>query len=452
MAARKDARRIASEATREAVSNRILLIEDSPAMTMLLRQRMEEETGAEVICCDSHAAARACLENEQFTLALTGLNLPDSPRGEILALLGDFGVPTIVFTAMFDPEARERYAQKKIIDYIVKDGPRTVETVLHTVARILSNSAFTILVVDDARSARSGLVEILKRQNFRVLEAHSGTQALEIIEAEDKIELVVTDYHMPDMDGYELTRRIRETRSSEEMRIVGVSSSTDRWLSASFLKAGACDFIYRPFVPEELQCRIDNNIETLKQIQRLRYLADRDYLTGLSNRRCFFEKTRHMEATRTPEHCSSVAILDIDHFKKINDTYGHEAGDRVLKMVADALAETCAPAKHFAARLGGEEFALYLRNTDAFQAHSFCEKVRQQIEELVMEVNNHEIAVTVSIGVVETETGESFDNNLNAADQLLYLAKSSGRNRVYSTLTLPEAMTAANASAVAELF
>ncbi|WP_306835376.1 GGDEF domain-containing response regulator [Neorhizobium huautlense] len=451
MAARKDARR-ASAVTEKDGYNRILLIEDSPAMTMLLRQRMEEETGAEVVCCNSQASARVCLENEHFTLALTGLNLPDSPRGEILGLLSDFSVPTIVFTAIFDPESRERYAQKKIIDYIVKDGPRTIETVIETVARILSNSAFTILVVDDARSARSGLVEILARQNFRVLEAHSGKQALEILEAEEKIDLVVTDYHMPDMDGYELTRRIRETRSSEEMRIVGVSSSTDRWLSASFLKAGACDFIYRPFVPEELQCRIDNNIETLKQIQRLRYLADRDYLTGLSNRRCFFEKTRQMEDARLSDHCSSVAILDIDHFKKINDTYGHEAGDRVLKMVADTLAETCAPAKHFAARLGGEEFALYLRNTDAFQAHSFCERIRQQIEELVMEVNKHEIAVTISIGVVETETGESFDNNLNAADQLLYLAKSNGRNRVYSTLTLPEAMVAANASAVAELF
>lgn len=451
MAGRKDARR-ASVATIKDSHNRILLIEDSPAMTMLLRQRMEEETGADVVCCDSLASARVCLQTQQFTLALTGLNLPDAPRGEILGLLGDFGVSTIVFTAIFDPEARERYAEKKIIDYIVKDGKRTIETVLQTVARILSNRAFTILVVDDARSARSGLVEILSRQNFRVLEAHSGKQALEILEAEETIDLVVTDYHMPDMDGYELTRRIRETRSSEEMRIVGVSSSNDRWLSASFLKAGACDFIYRPFVPEELQCRIDNNIETLKQIQRLRYLADRDYLTGLSNRRCFFEKTRQMEEARLPGQCSSVAILDIDHFKRINDTYGHEAGDRVLKMVADTLTEICAPAKHFAARLGGEEFALYLRNTDAFQAHSFCEQIRQQIEELVMEVNNHEIAVTISIGVVETETGESFDNNLNAADQLLYLAKSNGRNRVYSTLTLPEAMAAAKSSAVAELF
>jgi len=450
MAARKDAR-LVNAVTTENDHNRILLIEDSAAMTILLRQRMEEETGAEVVCCDSLAGARFCLEKQTFTLALTGLNLPDAPRGEILCLLGDFAVPTIVFTAIFDAEARQRYAEKKIIDYIVKDGSRTVETVIQTVARILANRDFTILVVDDARSARSGLVEILSRQNFCVLEALSGRQALEMLELEDKIDLVLTDYHMPDMDGYELTRRIRETRSSDELRIVGVSSSTDRWLSASFLKAGACDFIYRPFVPEELQCRIDNTIETLKQIRRLRYLAERDYLTGLANRRCFFEKTRHLEAVAAPVHSSSVAILDIDHFKRINDAYGHEAGDRVLKMVAGTIADACASGKHLAARLGGEEFAIYLRDTDAFQAHSFCERLRQQVQETVMEMNEHDIAVTISIGVVETEIGETFDNNLNAADQLLYMAKSNGRNRVYSTLTLPEAMSG-NAPAMAEIF
>jgi diguanylate cyclase (GGDEF)-like protein len=418
-------------------TNDILLVEDSVALSTLLIQRLEQETGARVFRCGSLEEARVKLTDQRFTLALTGLNLPDAPKGEILGLLAEHRVPVLVFTATFDADARKRYAEKKVIDYIVKDGNGTVDTVVKTVNRILTNGEFSVLVVDDARSARSGLVEILQRQNFRVTEAHSGRQALEFLESDMVIDLVITDYHMPDMDGYELTRRIRQTRSSEDLRIVGVSSSTDRLLSASFLKAGASDFIYRPFVPEELQCRIDNNIETLKQLGRLRHLAERDYLTGLANRRYFFEKMRSIEAAA---ETGSIALLDIDHFKAVNDTYGHDAGDRVLKQISDVLKELCGRPKHIAARLGGEEFAIYLRNADAFQAHSFCERIRKEIEDTTVATSGRDISVTVSIGVVEMEAGESIDNQLHAADQLLYMAKANGRNRVYSDLTLPEAM------------
>jgi diguanylate cyclase (GGDEF)-like protein len=421
-------------------ADNILLIEDSVALSTLLTQRLEQETGGTVTRCATLAAARERIAEKKFTLALTGLNLPDAPKGEILSLLAEHRVPVLVFTATFDADARKRYAEKKIIDYIVKDGHRTVDTVVETVNRVLTNRQFSVLVVDDARSARSGLVEILQRQNFRVTEAHSGRQALECLSADETIDLVITDYHMPDMDGYELTRRIRETKSSEELRIVGVSSSTDRLLSASFLKAGASDFIYRPFVPEELQCRIDNNIETLKQLRRLRQLAERDHLTGLANRRYFFEK---MRTVATTSQAGAIAVLDIDHFKAVNDSFGHDAGDRVLKRLADVMTELCATAKHIPARLGGEEFAIYLNHADAFQAHSFCERLRQTVEDMLVSTGSRDIGVTISIGVVEMEAGETIDNQLNAADQLLYMAKANGRNRVYSDLTIPEAMRSA---------
>ena len=428
---------LAASKTGMSKSNNILLIEDSVALSALLTQRLENETGANVVRCGSLSEARARIAEQRFTLALTGLNLPDAPRGEILPMLAEHNVPVIVFTATFDADARQRYAEHKIIDYIVKDGHRTVDAVVKTVRRIVANNAFSVLVVDDARSARSGLVEILERQNFQVAEAHSGRQALKILDIDPTIELVITDYVMPDMDGYELTRRIRETRSSDELRIVGISSSTDRLLSASFLKAGASDFIYRPFVPEELQCRIDNSIETLTQIKRLRHLAERDFLTGLSNRRYFFERMHSFEKTATS---ASIALLDLDHFKAINDTFGHEAGDRVLKRFSEVLTEICAGTKHLPARLGGEEFAVYLNGMNAFQAHSLCEKIREDVQVMVTTASGRDICVTVSIGVVEMEPGEPFANQLNAADQLLYMAKANGRNRVYSNLTIPEAM------------
>lgn len=272
---------LVTEWTDQPQQNAILLVEDSVALSTLLKGRLESETDARVTRCASLAEARIAIADTAFTLALTGLNLPDGPDGEIIDLLAEAGIPTIVFTATFDKSTRARCAEKKIVDYIVKDSGRTVDTVIHTVRRILANGAFKILIVDDARAARSGLKDILKHQNFQVVEAWSGRQALEILAADETIELVITDYHMADMDGYELTKRIRATHDSERIRIIGVSSSTDRLLSASFLKAGASDFIYRPFVQEELKCRIDNNIETLIQLKHLRRLAERDYLTAL---------------------------------------------------------------------------------------------------------------------------------------------------------------------------
>jgi diguanylate cyclase (GGDEF)-like protein len=435
---------LATEWMDQPERNAILLVEDSLALSALLTARLEDETGALVTRCASLAEARATIAGKSFTLALTGLNLPDAPDGEILDLLFEADIPTVVFTATFDAAARSRCADKKIVDYIVKDSGRTVDTVIHTVRRILANGAFKILVVDDARSARSGLTDMLRRQNFQVAEAWSGRQALDLLAQDDAIELVITDYHMPDMDGYELTKRIRATHGSERIRIIGVSSSTDRLLSASFLKAGATDFIYRPFVPEELKCRIDNNIETLIQLKHLRRLAERDYLTGLANRRHFFARMRELE--KAPFN-GSIALLDIDHFKQVNDTFGHDTGDGVLKAISAIMARQCDQAKHVAARLGGEEFAIYLHHLDAFQAHSFCEQLRREIEETEIPAGNRSITVTVSIGVVEMEDGEPFGNHLNAADQLLYLAKSNGRNRVFSSLTIPEAMQSQRASA-----
>ncbi len=423
---------------------RILLVEDSIALSTLLTQRLEEETGVVVTRCGSMAQARRNIAEGSFLLALTGLNLPDAPNGEILDLLVEKEIPTIVFTAMFDAETRDRCTGKKIVDYIVKDGTKTVDKVVQTVTRILANSVHKILVVDDARAARSELVEILIRQNFQVLEARSGRQALEILTADEAIDIVITDYHMADMDGYELTSRIRQTRNSEQLRIIGISSSSDRLLSASFLKAGASDFIYRPFVHEELKCRIDNNVETLAQLNHLRRLAERDYLTGLANRRHFFSTMR--QHGRQPMQ-GSIALLDIDHFKTVNDTHGHDAGDAVLQTISAVMAEMCAPAKHMPARIGGEEFAIYLNQLDAFQAHSFCEELRSRIGGLAIVAGSRSISATISIGVVEFEPDETFENQLNAADQLLYLAKAKGRNRVYSTLTIPEAITPAAAPA-----
>lgn len=416
----------------------VLVIEDSQTVLRLLHRSISARLRCSIIECKSYAEAANVLSKTLVTVAVTGLNLPDAASGQILHLLSEKKIPTILFSASVVGDLVLNYASHRLIDYIFKDSPGAVDRVAATVCRVVDNGSTSILVVDDMMSARSDLTSFLRRQNFRVFAAKTGSDALQILHDNPSIEMVVTDYFMPDMDGFELTKQIRLRHGSDRIRIIGVSASGDRHLSASFLKAGASDFIYRPFLPEELQCRIDNNVETLLQLKRLRYLAERDPLTSLYNRRAFFEQAEaHLKSLTLAKKTSltgAVAIIDIDHFKSINDNYGHETGDVVLKTLAATFQELSLSEQVVPSRLGGEEFAFLMRNHSLEQGISIMEKMLAGIREIKFASMKGDFTVTASAGIVEIEAGESLDNQLNGADQMLYLAKKLGRNQICSNL------------------
>jgi PleD family two-component response regulator len=209
------------------------------------------------------------LAREPIRLAITNINLPGAENGEALGYLVDMSVPTIVFTGTLHEAARDNLLSREIVDYIIKDSVFAVDMLAEAVCRFLTNHQHHVLIVDDSPTARALLTTRLKRYNFRVSVAENGQAALDIIKANRDISLMITDYNMPDIDGFELTRRIRSHIGSHQLRIIGVSSSTDRLLSARFLKAGGNDFIMRPFIDEEFYCRVNQNLDTLGQIREL---------------------------------------------------------------------------------------------------------------------------------------------------------------------------------------
>lgn len=420
---------------------KILLVEDSRMFSSVLSHRFQTELGLDVTHCASLKVLNEVLGNSghDFTMAVVDLNLPDSPYGEALDAAIGYAVPTIVFTASFNEQVRDRIMEHSVVDYVLKDNEFALDNLVSAVRRAISNRKTRVLVVDDLVSARRALVDLLEAQQFMVAEAGTGVEALAVLDEYADIELVVTDHHMPDMDGYELTRRIRRRYGSDRLRVIGVSSSTDRLLSAAFLKAGASDFVYRPFVPEELACRIAHNVETLMQIKQLRAAASSDYLTGLYNRRYFYDQgPRIVNECLRESRPASVAILDIDHFKRLNDTYGHEIGDKVLKAVAMRLNSLFEGSDNLLSRLGGEEFAILFNELDSRAATALCDKVRADLATLKVNADGEDLSVTVSIGVAEIVDYETFENYLNAADQFLYMAKHKGRNLVYSDVKMAE--------------
>lgn len=409
----------------------ILVIEDSRTFSLALRQLLQAETGLPVTTCASlkEVSDLIVAAPGAYAIAVVDLNLPDAPRGEALDWTVTHGIPSVVFTATFDLATRGRIMEREVIDYVLKDNEFALPNIVATVKRALNNRNTRILVVDDTRTTRKVLARMLSIQQYAVVEAGSGQEALTILESNPDIQLVVSDYYMPDMDGFELARRIRRQRP--DVRVLGISSSTDRQTSAGFLKAGAHDFVSRPFVLEELQCRIASNVEVLDQLRQLQDLAARDFLTGLFNRRHFFARGRQLVSeAREMGLPISVAILDIDHFKRLNDRHGHDGGDKALTAVARTLGVMAERGFNLLARIGGEEFAIIFPGADLDEAERLCGDIRAAIAGAPLVINGDTLPLTVSIGVAALAPDAMLETCLGQADEALYIAKQDGRDRV----------------------
>jgi PleD family two-component response regulator len=250
---------------------RIVLAEDSNVFTSMIGSRLKELFDIDVEICRNFEELQLCYDKSThpITLAISNINLPGAENGEALEYLVDLSIPTIVFTGTFNEGMRDKLMAKDIVEYILKDNVFAVDLLAESICRFLTNHRHHVLIVDDSPTARALLSSRLKRYNFRVSTAESGLKALEILKANRDIGLMVTDYNMPDIDGFELTRRIRASIGSHELRIIGVSSSSNRLLSARFLKAGGNDFMLRPFIDEEFYCRVNQNLDTLLQIKSM---------------------------------------------------------------------------------------------------------------------------------------------------------------------------------------
>lgn len=363
---------------------------------------------------------------QRFFIAISDLNLPDGPDGEVIDVLMEAGIPTIAVTGAFDRSRLEAFMGKGIIDYVLKNSINAYEYIVELVGRLYRNMQTKVIIAEDSKDYRIVLRCMLERQKLQVLEAVDGAQALRLFEQNPDTKLVLADYHMPKMDGFNLLAAIRRTHAKDCLAVIGMSSSDDKTISAQFLKLGGNDYLGKPFSFEELSCRITHNLQMLESIEKVRYVANHDYLTGLLNRRAFFENASKLHAESLKEKIPlCVAMMDIDHFKKINDTHGHDGGDAVLRHFAGLLTD------HFAdditGRLGGEEFALLSRNANATMTR--CENFRRKIESVPALFGEIPIQLTVSIGIT-CHLQANLDAMLTLADGNLYKAKASGRNRV----------------------
>ena len=290
----------------------------------------------------------------------------------------------------------------------------------------------TILAVDDMTTTLLLLHDLLK-DTYEVKIAKSGTKALEILESPNDIDLILLDIEMPDINGYDVCKRIKNNETIKNIPIIFITGRTSQEDEEYGLNLGAIDYITKPFNKAIVKLRIKNYLDLKIKNDMLEKLSMYDGLTNIRNRRFFdetFEKT--FSEIKRDKKSLAVLMIDIDFFKPYNDNYGHGQGDETLRKVAKALEKTIKRASDFVARYGGEEFVILLKDINKDGVEAVANNLLNAIRELKIthEFSKIENYVTVSIGVSYYNSSSDITKLelLLKADETLYSVKNSGRN------------------------
>lgn len=287
-----------------------------------------------------------------------------------------------------------------------------------------------VLVVDDSPLVHRLLKARLRDETIELHHAHSGKEALEFIYSHD-VATVLLDLSMPGMDGFEVLRDIGSKEGASHVPVIVLSGQQDSQDKIMAFALGAMDYITKPFDLAELRARMRSALRIHRLVRMLNERAQLDGLTGLWNRSHLDERLAQLvSSAERSNRPLSLALLDLDHFKSVNDNYGHPAGDAALQGAADVITAS-ARGSDIPCRYGGEEFAILMPETTPDQARTLCERIRAAIEARHWP-SHPDRKITVSIGVCGAEGATGVDPSqwLAHADAALYQAKEGGRNRV----------------------
>jgi len=412
---------------------KFLLVEDSPLIVKIIKHVCKSDPNLQCDTAGSFSEARDLIDahgKDHYLVAVVDLNLPDAGNGEVVDYTLQLGMPTIVLTGNFDDSLREQMLNKKIVDYVIKESRFSYEYVVKLIKRMHNNQNIRILVTDDSKVSRNHIASQLKIQQFDVVTADDGDTALDMINQDPSIKLLITDYNMPRMNGFDLVKSIRKEVSKNDLVIIGLSGEGDSKLSAKFIKNGANDFLTKPFSHEEFHCRIMHNIENMEYMLTMKHMAYHDYITGLPNKRKFYETghTAVVDAQKSQAQVS-LALLSIDNLHQLQDQYGLDASDRILVNLADLLPK--AFERFTYARVSDAEIGILMIGLNEQQSSKLVESFRLLVEDHIVLMDGLSFNFSISAGVV-SNAGASLQELLKTADNRLYRARDEGGNQVFS--------------------
>lgn len=261
---------------------KLLIVEDSKMLCKVFNELLEKYTDFDFDIAETFEDAKKFLSTTRYEYAVTDMNLPDAKRGEIIALVNKHNIAPIVFTGIFDEDFREGFESAQIVDYVLKERYENILYVVEKLKQLQANKNKTVLIVDDSVLYSRFLKQNLHLHNFKVVSASNGKDALEVLENHPEIELIITDYHMPVMDGLEFVRKVRKKHSKKDLSIIVLTSDTNSYTTSRFLKDGANDYITKPFSRDEFYSRIYQNIESIALFEDMKTSFDSDIIDLLS--------------------------------------------------------------------------------------------------------------------------------------------------------------------------
>lgn len=294
-----------------------------------------------------------------------------------------------------------------------------------------------ILIAEDDLTSRTILVSMLSKRGFEVKAAANGDEAYKALENDPSILLALIDWEMPGMSGLDVCRKIRKLDAQIPPYLILLTAKSEKENIVKGLDAGANDYIPKPYHKEELHARIrvgqrmiELQEELIEARDALAHEAMHDPLTGSLNRRAILDAlNKELNRSQRTNSSVSIGLCDLDHFKKVNDTYGHQAGDDVLRGFVDTVRNNLR-GYDLVGRYGGEEFLVVAPGSTGAKKEKLYERLRAQVEAFRLPMNSGKLGITVSIGVASSVSTSTVDEMIGAADRALYKAKEDGRNQV----------------------
>jgi diguanylate cyclase (GGDEF)-like protein len=415
------------------MKNIILLIDDSLNTINFIKEQIKEENILlEIISCSNYkeAAEKIELFKKDILVSITDIHLSDSDNGEIVSLLLDNKITTIVLTSTLNKELEKIIKSKKIIEFIQKNDLYSMKYAIESVKRLISNQKETVIVIDNKLNLINSYIHYLRDIKLNIEIFPNEEEALVyILDNIENVKLILTEFSYSNTNAYNTILKIREVYRKDKIGIIVFSDINDTNIIYKSLKFGANDFIFVPATTEEFYLKINLNLELLKNFKKMEDYANKDPLTDMFNRRFFFESGKMLlrESKRQNQNLSYL-LIDIDHFKKVNDTYGHDVGDKVIIETSKILQKHIRNSD-LLCRYGGEEFAFILNLEDKKIVNNICLKIKDKIQSIQMKIEGVPLNFTVSIGVFVGNVN-TIEEGLKKADDALYYSKNNGRNQV----------------------
>jgi len=409
----------------------VLIVDDSKFILNLLEDRISELLHVRILKAASFQAAKEFINKEEIIhVAILDLNLPDANDGDMVDYAISNHIPSIVLTGLMNENMKQTILKKDIVDYVYKNNRNSIEYTINVIHRVLSNYDTHILILDDPNIKHQKETHILNKIKLDVEISQNIDNILERCHNHSgKYSLVLIDDTIIDIDAIGLTIALRQQYKKDQLAIIILGQNKNSEDSCEFIKFGANDFIEKPYTEIELISRINANLDLLDSFKQAKNLANRDYLSGAYNRRFLFDSGTSIfkKAQRKKENIA-LAMIDIDNFKNINDTYGHDMGDLVIKNTVNLLNKTLRTSD-LMVRFGGEEFCILLEYISLEDTISLFQRIIEKFEHNIVKVNNQSFSYTVSIGICYGME-ENLETLIKKSDDNLYLAKNNGKNQL----------------------